>query len=195
MWTSAPFDPRTISIAFLALLERLSPLERATYILAEAFDYTHEEIAQVVSREVPAVRQLLHRARDHVREGRVRFVPDKAAHEALLGAFVAAASQGDVAALETLLAENVVARTDGGGRVRAALKPVHGASAVSRFLAGVATKTPTGARFEVREVNGWPALIGYVNEAPFTVIQLETDGSRVFEVLVVANPDKLKWLN
>jgi len=194
IWSHERLDPRTISLAFVALLERLSPLERAAYILAEAFDYQSEEIAQVLGKDASAVRQLLHRAREHVRQERVRFAPDKAAHEALLGAFATACAQGDFAALEKLLSKDVTLRSDGGGKAKAARNPIHGFSPVSRFLVGVAPKAPPSAKYEMREVNGWPALVGFDGEEPFSVVQVETDGAQIFSVLIVANPDKLKAL-
>jgi RNA polymerase sigma-70 factor (ECF subfamily) len=113
-------DPEEISIAFLALLERLSAAERAVYVLSHAFDFEPREIAEMLGKSEVAVRQLLHRAREHVREGRPRFRASREAHTRMLGAFVTACTTGDLAGLQSLLADDVVALTDGGGKVRAA---------------------------------------------------------------------------
>ncbi len=190
-WSGAPVDPESISLAFLTLLERLTPLERAVYVLAEAFDYTAEEIAVAVAREPAAVRQALHRAREHVRAGKPRFAPSRDAHEAIVGTFVGAVMTGDVAAVERLLARDVVVRSDGGGKTRAALKEVRGANAVARMILGIARRADPSARVERREMNGWPAIVTLLGDAVVGVTELETDGATIFTISLVANPDKL----
>jgi RNA polymerase sigma-70 factor (ECF subfamily) len=190
-----PVDTESVSLAFLALLERLSPLERAVFVLVEAFDYSADEAAQVLGREAPAVRQLLHRAREHVRAGRPRFAPSREAHLQMLGTFISAVQAGDVKQVEALLVGDARAVTDGGGRVRAAINVVHGADRVARFLVGVARKAVGAVAYEVREVNGWPALVGVLDGAVVAVLQLETDGEHVFSVSTWSNPDKLVPLN
>lgn len=190
----SPIDVEAISLAFLTLLERLSPLERAVYVLAEAFDYTHEELAQTLGRDPAAVRQLLHRAREHVKSGRPRFAPDKATHEAMLGRFFGAVMEGDVQGVEQLLAKDAVVRTDGGGKVRAALNVISGANRAARMMIGVSRKGSPTVRYELRELNGWPSVIGFEGDVPVAVTQLETDGQLVYGVLVVLNPDKLRSL-
>jgi RNA polymerase sigma-70 factor (ECF subfamily) len=190
----AQVDVEAISLAFLTLLERLSPLERAAYVLAEAFDYSHEELAQTLGREPAAVRQLLHRAREHVKSGRPRFAPDKATHEAMLGRFFGAVMQGDVKEVEQLFAPSAVVRTDGGGKARAAINEVYGPNRCARFLVGVLKKTSPTVRYELREVNGWPSVIGFEGDVPVSVAQLETDGELIYSMSTVVNPDKLRSL-
>lgn len=186
----------TISLAFLTLLERLSPLERAVFVLAEAFDYSTSEIAQALGREEPAVRQLLHRARAHVREGRPRFSASREAHETLLMTFLQSVMEGDVAKVEHLLANGAVLRTDAGGKTRAALKEVVGANRVARGLVGIARKGTPPARVELRQVNGAPVLLSFDAAGQVTgVFDIETDGARIFTVSVVLNPDKLHQLS
>ena len=187
----APLDVEALSLAFLTLLERLSPLERAVYVLAEAFDYSHEELAKALGRDEAAVRQLLHRAREHVKRGRPRFAPDKATHEAMLGRFFGALLQGDVNGIEALLAQQVVVRSDGGGKVRAAINVVSGPNKVARLMIGLTKKASPSARYELRDVNGWPSLVGLEGEVVVSVTQLETDGQLVFSISVVVNPEKL----
>jgi RNA polymerase sigma-70 factor (ECF subfamily) len=185
-------DPEQISLAFLALLERLSPLERAAYVLAEAFDFDHAEIAAALGRAEPAVRQLLHRAREHVRAGRPRFTATATDHERVLGAFMSACAVGDVGALARLLAKDAVALSDGGGKARAALRPVVGPDRVARLVVGLARKAPPDVALALREFNGTPALVFTLGGRPYMVLQLETDGVEVRTVASVINPDKLR---
>jgi RNA polymerase sigma-70 factor (ECF subfamily) len=189
-----PVDPEAISLAFLTLLERLTPLERAVYLLAEAFDYDHAEIASVLGREPAAVRQLLHRAREHVQAGRPRFVPDRAAQQRMLETFLDACLRGDLAGLTALLTEQVVARSDGGGKALAALKPIVGADRVARLLLGLSRKADPSGRFEFAELNGRPSVVGFVGEVRAFVLQLELDGERICAVSMVNAPDKLRHL-
>lgn len=190
----APVDPETVSLALLAVLERLSPLERAVFVLVEVFDYSADEAARLLEREVPAVRQLLHRAREHVHAGRPRFAPSRDAHLAFLGSFFAAVQTGDVKQVESWLADDVRAVTDGGGRARAALNVVEGASKVARFLVGVSTKQIPGVEWSAREVNGWPALVGVLDGQVVALAQVETDGQRVYSFASWSNPEKLATL-
>lgn len=165
------------------------------YVLVEAFDYAPDEVAAVLGREGAAVRQLLHRAREHVREGKPRFAATPTQHLELLGAFFAAVQAGDVKRVEGLLASGAKAVTDGGGRAKAALNVVQGAAHVARFVIGVARKAGADVRYEVREINGWPAVVGLEGDVVVSVAQLETDGARVYSLSVVLNPAKLRAVN
>lgn len=187
-------DVEAVSLAFLTLLERLSPLERAVYVLAEAFDYSHDDVAKALGKEPAAVRQLLHRAREHVSAGKPRFAPDPSAHQAMLGSFFGAVLQGDVTEVEKLLVAHATVKTDGGGKVRAAINIITGANRVARFFIGVAQKQPPGARFEVMDVNGQPSIVMLVDDVVVGVTQIETDGALIHGVSTVSNPDKLSSL-
>lgn len=180
-----------VSLAFLTLLERLSPLERAVYVLTEAFDYSPDELAAVLDRTPAAVRQLLHRAREHVSAERPRFSVDKATHQQMLERFFAAVVTGNVADVEALLAKDAVVRSDGGGKVRAAINVVQGSDRAARFMLGVAQKGDPRAQYEFREINRMPSLVGVLEGRVISVSQLETDGERVTAINVVVNPDKL----
>ncbi len=187
-------DAQTISLALLTVLERLSPLERAAFLLHDVFDYGYAEVAEVLQRDEAAVRQLVHRARAHAETARLRYAPNAAAHQRVLEAFLAAASAGDVASLERLLAADAVALTDGGGRVRGtARRPVRGANAVARFFVGLTRKMATRvAGVEAALANGEPVAVVRLTDGSVTLIALETDGQRVYAARIVRNPDKLR---
>jgi RNA polymerase sigma-70 factor (ECF subfamily) len=190
--TNDEIDPETVSIAFLRVLERLSPVERAVYLLHAVFDSSHAEIAAALGKEEAAVRQVFHRARAHVLSERPRFAPSKEAHARLLTTFVQACAQGDLSALRAVLADDAMAWTDGGGRVRAARKPLVGADAVARFFVGVTRKgAAEGLEMTIAEINGWPAVVSRRGGAPANTVGIETDGERIYAIHVVANPEKL----
>jgi RNA polymerase sigma-70 factor (ECF subfamily) len=190
--TSDPLMSRdSISLAFLVLLETLSPVERAVFLLHEVFDYSHTEVAEIVGKEEAAVRQILHRAKSHVVARRPRFSGTREQHRRLLGAFVQACSLGDVAGLKQLLADDVVTLSDGGGKAHAALKPVAGADAVARMLVGLTKKGAPGAVPEVRMINGDLAIVLRVGDRVDSVLSIATDGERITEIEIVRNPDKL----
>lgn len=192
--TKAPVDPASISLAFMVLLESLSPLERAVYLLSQVFDYSHAEIATMVGRDEDACRQLLHRARNHVQERKPRFAASRAQHRQLLERFSAAVSAGDLASLEQLLARDVTAWSDGGGKVHAAQRPVTGAQRVAQFYVNLAKKALPGLSIGIEEVNGLPALVLRTGGILRSVIDVETDGTLILSLRNVANPDKLERL-
>ena len=187
-------DLEAISLAFLTMLERLSPLERAVYLLSEAFDHQPAEIAQLLDREPAAVRQLLHRAREHVKAGRPRFAAKPDEHQRALEQFLAACMQGDLTALTGMLKADAVALSDGGGKIRAALNPIEGADRVARFLIGVSQKPATPMNYAVLEVNGTPTLVGSAEGRALLALQLELDEGLIRTVSIVLNPDKLASL-
>jgi len=192
--TDEPVDPESISMAFLVLLERLSPVERAAYLLHEVFDYGHAEVAAMLGKEEAACRQIHHRAKERVRAGRPRFAPSRGEHERLLRAFAAALTRGDLGALEATLAADATLYADSGGKVPAAARrPVQGAHAIAQFFAGLVRKFPPAAdqRFDVIEVNGWPALVGRRAGAANFVLSIEVDGDKIVAIRNVVNPDKL----
>lgn len=190
--TDSQVDPESISLAFLVLLESLSPVERAVYLLHEVFGYSHAEVAEMVGKEEAACRQILHRAREHIHARRPRFAPSKQAHERLVTGFISACVSGDLDGLQRLLAEDVTSWSDGGGRVRgAALNAVRGANAVARLFLGLMKKAPPGVTPELAEVNGWPALVLRLDGAVFDVMSFETDGERIHAIRSVLNPEKL----
>jgi RNA polymerase sigma-70 factor (ECF subfamily) len=165
----------SLSFAMLALLERLTPVERAAYLLREVFGYGYAQIAEIIERTEVNSRQLVTRARKHLEASRPRFDADEAARDALLERFLAAAEEGDVEALEQMLAKDAVLYADGGGKALAAQEPLFGGALIARFMAGVAHVRQTLGEFESRlvRVNGQPGrvLFGPGEQPPFTEAQ------------------------
>jgi RNA polymerase sigma factor (sigma-70 family) len=182
-------DTSDLSIAMLHLMERLTPPQRAVYVLRTAFGVDYPEIARIVGRPAEHCRQLHHRAAEAL-AGRQRFSADRTEASRLVAAFAAAARRGDLTALERLLHTDVEAWSDGGGRVRAARRPVVGARKVARFFAAVYAKPPRFSASPV-EVNGQPALVvRYVTREHVLAVAV-TDGL-IGRVYLVANPAKLR---
>jgi RNA polymerase sigma-70 factor (TIGR02957 family) len=188
----------SVSMAMLVVLESLSPLERAVFVLREVFEFSHAEIAEAVERSEAAVRQVAHRAREHVHARRPRFAADRARQREVTERFFAAATGGDVNALLELLSPDVTLWTDGGGKVRQALRPVVGAQTVAAWFGAIGTISyqgvaPEDMTAELADLNGGP---GIVFTAPGRVIATVTfdfgaDG-RITAIHNVANPDKLQ---
>src|ERR1700684_217758 len=151
----------SLSLALLVLFERLSPVERAAYLLREVFGYEYAEIAEIIERTEVNSRQLVTRARKHLEAGRPRFDADEAARDALLERFLAAAEEGDLEGLEDLLAKDAVLYADSGGKATAPREPLFGASLVARFMATVCQGRPAAGEFESRRVrvNGQPGRL------------------------------------
>ena len=187
-------DAESISFAFVTLLETLSPMERAVYLLREVFEYSHAEVAAMLGRSEAAVRQAHHRAREAVRARRPRFAPDRAAHERLVTTFLSACRNGDFDTLHAILARDAIAHSDGGGKAPALTRPLAGGPAVAKLFVGFLRAAPPDLRVEVREVNGRPALAGWSGGTLRTVLSFETDGERIHGIYSVLNPDKLAWL-
>jgi RNA polymerase sigma-70 factor (TIGR02957 family) len=179
----------SVSFAMLLVLETLTPLERAAFVLRDVFGFEYDEIAAATDRSPAAVRQLVSRARNHVQARRPRVDPPADA-ERVVAEFFAAASTGQVEPLLAILAPDVVLHTDGGGKRKAALRPIHGADKVARFLTAV---VPQDAAVEVETgtVNGSPALFLYLDGELDSVGTVAAEGGKVREIYLVRNPDKL----
>ena len=191
--TASPVDLASIELGFLVLLERLNPVERAVFLLHQVFDYSHAEIAGILGTNETASRQVLHRAKQHVAAGRPRFESNRETHERLLQAFASAVSRGDVQSIASVLAEDAALYGDGGGKVRGAImRPVFGRDRVARFFAGLGSKvTSADLVVDMKDVNGWPALIGRTSGAVNFVITIETDGALIAAIRNIVNPEKL----
>jgi len=193
MTEDEPVRAEDVSFALLVVLERLSPLERVVFVLRNAFDFSFEDIAPMVDRDVVTCRKIFSRARTRVLEERPRFSVDRERHRALMRSFVEAARGADMAQLVTLLDDQVELHGDGGGKAPATKKPVFGSMAVAQFVIALTRTLPQDAVFEEIELNGLPALtVAKADGHLIVAVMLEIDGERIRSVFAVANPDKLK---
>ena len=179
-----------LEFAVLLLLEKLSPVERAAYVLREAFDYPYSTIAEIVQLKEPAVRQLVSRARKHLVAERRAPVASKQQRE-LLAAFLEAAQAGDFETLEKLFAEDVVSYSDGGGLALAARIPVIGRTRVAKFVAAFASHFWTGVSLRWTEANGQPSVVLSRDGVDFTVVTATASDAGIDQLLWMMNPEKL----
>lgn len=184
----------SVSFAVLVVLESLSPLERAVFVLREAFGFPYGEIAAVLDRGEAAVRQLAGRARRHVEERKPRYDVDPVERRDLTERFLAAAAGGDLEQLLSLLAPDVRLVGDSGGKSKAPLRVIETADKVGRFILGTAAKGLAGAEFRFRELNSAPALVVYIEGKVDSVFQVEVADGRIAKIYIVRNPDKLALL-
>lgn len=182
----------SVSMAMLVVLETLSPDERAVFVLNEVFGFGHDEIASAIGKSGPAVRQIAHRARGHVQARRKRFDPiDSEQTVRLTTEFMVAAGTGDVQALMSMLAPDVVFTSDSDGKVSAARRPVVGADKVARFIIGLMRQQGPEYRVEAAIYNSSPALIVYLDDRPDTVVTVELVDGVITNLYAVRNPEKL----
>jgi RNA polymerase sigma-70 factor (ECF subfamily) len=194
----------SISMAMLVVLETLSPLERAVFVLREAFSMPYTEIAEILGRKEEAVRQLARRAREHVQERRSRFEADQTAQRRVTERFLEATSSGDLETLMRVLAPGVALMADGGGRALAPRRPVRGAEKVARFLLSVATEERTArflrsvgaepsldVRVHLTQINGGPGIMVTSEGRPISALILDVADGLVRTIHLVANPEKL----
>jgi RNA polymerase sigma-70 factor (TIGR02957 family) len=187
----------SLSLAFLVLLESLSPEQRAVFLLRDVFDYPYEHIAEIVGKSEPATRQLAVRARRHVDEGRPRFEASHRQREELARRFLAAAGEGDLEALEELLAQDVVLHGDGGGKAPALARPLHGRGRVARTLVAWARQGQRFGGVTVRpvEVNGQPgAMFVHSSGKLVSVMSFDVAEGQIQAIRSIVNPDKLRHL-
>jgi RNA polymerase sigma-70 factor (ECF subfamily) len=182
-----------VSVAFLLALERLSPLERAVFLLHDVFDQDYAAVAETLGRSEPAVRQLASRAREHVRQARPRFSVSQAEAARLAQAFAAASAQGDMAGLSALLAEDAILVSDGGGKRKAALRVMVGRAEIVDLWRRLAWRGGTGQILETRaaRINGYPGFILILGDGPSTMAFEPGPDGQIAAVYVVRNPEKL----
>jgi RNA polymerase sigma-70 factor (ECF subfamily) len=191
--TAAAEQADSLSLAFLVLLEELTPPERAAYLLHDVFGYTFDEVALSLGRSPAACRQLGARARRHIEARRQRFDADLRHGRELTDRFLVACATGDLSGLLSMLSDDVVVWTDGGGKVRAAMRPVVGPSRSSRFLVNVAKKVHGFPRSTV--LNGQPATVFVEDGVVVAALVLDIMDGSIVGVRVVSNPDKLERLS
>jgi RNA polymerase sigma-70 factor, ECF subfamily len=200
-WLPEPVDTRSdptlgaergeaLALAVMLVLEKLPPTERAAYVLREAFEYSHRQIAAVLDMTESNVRQIVTRARKHI-AGERRAPVRKAEHERLLRAFLTAAQQGEVAGLERLLGADAISYSDGGGVVHAALLPIHSRSHIAKFIAAFASHWWTGTTISWVETNGGLAALVSRDGRACALISIDASGEEIDRILWVLNPAKL----
>jgi RNA polymerase sigma-70 factor (ECF subfamily) len=183
-----------LSLALLATLERLNPVERAVFLLRDVFDFDYSEIADIVGKTGANCRQIARRARTRVGERARRYRATREEEDELLRAFVAAAESGELERLTGLLARDAILWADGGGRVKAALQPLYGAERIARFLIAIAGKEPPGVRTLPVRVNGDPGLRTDTASGPRGVVAFELAEGLIVGIRILVNPDKLRHL-
>jgi RNA polymerase sigma-70 factor (ECF subfamily) len=183
----------SVSYALLVLLERLTPAERAVFVLKEAFGYSHREIAEIVELSEANCRQLHRRAHQRVEQPASRWRADKRKLTDLVETFLAAAREGDLSQLEKMFATDVIAWSDGGGRSSAARRPVLGRDRVVRYLAGGILKFASDITMTVVEANGEPALAGHAQGMLLGLLIPESTDGMICAMRIVTNPDKLRY--
>src|SRR5262249_45737203 len=183
-----------ISVALMLLLERLSPLERASFLLHDVVGLDFAEIARALDRGEAACRQLAARARAHIESGRPRFPASREDGHRLAAAFQAAMTSGDTKAFAQILAKDAVLYSDGGGKRAAALNPIHGADRILRFFAGIARKNPALAAIAARPatVNGLPGFVLRESDGSIDTMAVEHRAGRIVAIYLIRNPDKLQ---
>lgn len=185
----------SVSTAMLVLLESLGPVERVVFVLREVFGYSHAEIAGFLERPEPTIRQLAHRAREHVRARRPRFETDTAVRSQVTERFLLACRGGDVTALMAVLTPDVTLWNDGGGRITAARRPLHGPDHVARWLLGVlAEPILAGIELITAVVNGELSVIGSLGGHPVGVLTYDVRGGRIVNLRFQVNPEKMRGL-
>lgn len=184
----------SLSIAFLVLLERLSPIERAAFLLRNVFDYDYPTIATMLDKSEAACRQIIHRANERINHERPRFDANPEQRDTLLQQFLEACASGDLAGLMALLSDDIVLTSDGGGKVAAAQRPVVGAANVARLLLGLTKRMPEGASVKPCTVNNGPGLAIYQANKPLVVFSFQLVAGRIQNIYAIVNPDKLSHL-
>jgi RNA polymerase sigma-70 factor (ECF subfamily) len=185
----------SLSMAFLVLLERLTPIERAVFLLREVFEYEYSEISAVLGQSEVNCRQILRRSRQHVTALRPRFETSQQKQNDLLESFLKAVETGDTEGLLTLLSNDVVLHSDGGGKAAAVPNLVRGAGNVARgVLGGIRRFVPKTLVRRLVQINGEPGLVNYLNGKPHSVLTIDLAGGRIRAIYVVTNPEKLSHL-
>ena len=184
-----------LSMAFMVLLERLAPVERAAFLLHDVFDCTYPLIANILRKSEAACRQVVHRARERVRSEQPRFKASEAARRSLITQFMAAADAGDDVTLLSLFAKDATLTSDGGGVVPAARRVVQGRSRIARLYLLLAQKLGTRLEKKILTINGEPGLIMYLDGTLFATVSFETDGNSITALYTVLNPQKLHRLS
>ncbi len=187
----------SVSMAMLVVLETLSPLERTVFVLHEAFAFPYADIAQILDRSPATVRQLAHRAREHVQARRPRYETDLAKRQRATERFLRASVGGDLAELLELLAPDATLWADAGGKAKAPRRPIHGRDKIARFFVGISDSiVPPGGQMQIVEVNGGPAAVLQTTAGPVAaaMVDLDPDTGLITVIRLIGNPDKMSGL-
>ena len=182
----------SLSIAFLTVMERLSPIERAVFLLRDVFDYDYDEIGQMVGKSPTNCRQILRRAKQHLADQRPRFPVSRPQQKQITAQFLDASTKGDLQDLLLLLAKDVTFCSDGGGKVVAVLKPIHGAVKVARMLLAIRRKWLLNSVSRLADINGQPGMIQYLDGRIHSVMTFEIVDGCIQSIYSVRNPEKLE---
>ena len=186
----------SLTMAFMVMLETLTPLERAAFLLREVFEYDYLEIAEILGKSEASCRQMIHRAKERVTRRQRRFEPSREETERIAARFLQAARTGDVQGLMSLFADDSVMMSDGGGKVRAAVNPVHGPDSIARFIVGVVRKgVPADATIMLTEINGQPAFVVFHEGRAVSATILDISGGVIRNLFIIVNPVKLRGLS
>jgi RNA polymerase sigma-70 factor, ECF subfamily len=190
-----PLEQReSISLAFLVLLETLTPPERAVFLLHEVFEYPFQELGEIVGKSQANCRQIFHRAKQAIEERRRRFEPSPERQQLLIASFIAACQLGDLRTFTTLLAQDASSWSDGGGKIQAPLRPIRGRSAVARYWTGMARKDRRLLRLQMEEFNGQQGVVVWEGATLISVIALMATQEGVQEIYAILNPEKLVYI-
>lgn len=191
--SALPQIDESLSLAFLLLLERLTPVERAVFLLREVFDYEYGDIARIVSQSEVNCRQIFRRARLHLKEMRPRFDASGELKEKLLRQFLEATTRGDMVGLLRLFSDDITVHTDGGGKASALLNPIHGRNNSARLIVGANKKfRPQDAVVKIVQVNGQPGLVAYLHGQAETVLTVDVVDGQIRNLYILRNPEKLQ---
>ncbi|NGP87077.1 RNA polymerase sigma-70 factor [Fodinibius halophilus] len=184
----------TLSMALLVVLEQLTPVQRAVFLLREVFDYDYASIASVVDKSEAHCRKIAQRARDQVHEQRPYFEKDIPKQNELITSFFEAVQTGDISEVKDLLKKEATLYSDGGGKVTAARKPIYGDDKIARFMLGIQKKAPEDLHIEFQDVNGEPGAVVYIGDELYNVWSFHTEGEVISNIFVVLNPEKLEHI-
>jgi RNA polymerase sigma-70 factor, ECF subfamily len=181
-----------VSIAFLTMLETLSPEERAVFVLHDILDDDYADIAETVGKSQAACRQMVHRARERLTSKRRRYLVDDETRTRMLDKFIAAAHRGDRDEIMSIFTSDAVMTSDGGGKAIAVQRPLHGAERIAWLWFAIARRAGLRAQRRIVRVNGEPAIASFYNGKLHSVAVIDTDGERIYAFYTIANPDKLR---
>lgn len=184
----------SLSMALLVVLDRLTPVQRAVFLLRDAFDYEYASISDIIDKPQSNCRKIAQRARHRIRDEKPPINRHEGEKEKLLKTFVDAIQKGDIREIESVLAEEAILYSDGGGKVTAARKPVSGANNIARFLAGIRKKTTRNLHLEFTHINGTPGVLTYLDKELNNVWSFRIENEKIQSLYVVLNPDKLTYV-